>query len=56
MGLECHAAVTHLWQCLSTKMGICLCNMGFREDIDLERLMEEIRMSVIGDRNKLSQW
>ena len=54
-GLGGHSAVTQLWECLSSETAIGLINAGFGTEDSVEVLMEEIRKSVIGDLNKLSQ-
>ena len=54
-GLGGHAAFTQLWECLSSETGVGLCNAGFGEEDNIDRLIEEIRKSVIGNLNKLSQ-
>ena len=55
-GLGGHATVTQLWECLSGETAVGLINVGFWEMEDIDRLIEEIKKSVIGDLKKLSQW
>ena len=49
------AAVTQLWECLSSETAVGLISAGLGEEEDIAKLMDEIRKSVIGNLNTLSQ-
>ena len=54
-GLGGNAAVTQLWECLSSETSVGLINTGFGEEEDIAKLIEKIRKSMICNPNKLSQ-
>ena len=55
MGMEGHAAVTQLWECLSSETAGCLCNPSFELEINIDVMIEENRKSMIGNLKILSQ-
>ena len=54
-GLLGNDGVTQLRECLSSKTTVSLCNAGFGEKITITVLIKEVRRSVKGNLNKLSQ-